>query len=287
MPDLYTTQQARGGGASRASVNSISRVGGSGRSSESLSDFILKALSAAESFYGINLNTNSPILLSLRGPKSEQKSVLVKFFKDKKEHQKFLEPGEEVIGDAPEKAEKLQKVQWVDKDGRTHTAFISADQTVVSEPKPVVTKPQQQWQFDSARFGKRMHEDNVILNGLGITYDRTKPEEGAKAKFLPEFLKHSALKQQEQAERNFVNALLRDESGASIAKSEFDSASLQYFPREGDTAEVIAQKAANRLLAIEGMKAASGDAWNVLEQMSTPQPPQSPSVQAPPPAVSI
>ena len=52
-----------------------------------------------------------------------------------------------------------------------------------------------------------------------------------------------------QAERNFINAVLRRESGAVINPSEFANARLQYMPQPGDDADTLAQKAANRRLA--------------------------------------
>ena len=84
----------------------------------------------------------------------------------------------------------------------------------------------------------------------------------------------------EQAQRDFVNAVLRKESGAAIGKDEFDNAIKQYFPRYGDTKEVIAQKARNRQLVIDGFAAevpggfrinrtqpggASGGGWSAVE----------------------
>jgi hypothetical protein len=57
----------------------------------------------------------------------------------------------------------------------------------------------------------------------------------------------------EQAQRDFVNAVLRLESGAAIAESEFNNAKKQYFPQPGDAPAVIAQKASNRKLAIQGL----------------------------------
>lgn len=67
----------------------------------------------------------------------------------------------------------------------------------------------------------------------------------------------------EQAMRDFVNAVLRQESGAAISQSEFDNAKRQYFPQPGDSADVIAQKARNRQIAIEGFKRNAGRAaWN-------------------------
>jgi len=71
----------------------------------------------------------------------------------------------------------------------------------------------------------------------------------------------------EQAQRNFVNAILRQESGASISPSEFASAQRQYFPQPGEDAETIAQKAANRRTAIAGMAVQAGPGMQRMQQM--------------------
>lgn len=65
----------------------------------------------------------------------------------------------------------------------------------------------------------------------------------------------------EQAQRNFVNAVLRQESGAVISDAEFENARKQYFPQPGDKPAVIAQKRQNRKTAIEGFKKIAGPAW--------------------------
>lgn len=48
---------------------------------------------------------------------------------------------------------------------------------------------------------------------------------------LPSFLQSAERQKFEQAKRNFVNAVLRNESGAVIADSEFKNADKQYFPQ--------------------------------------------------------
>lgn len=58
----------------------------------------------------------------------------------------------------------------------------------------------------------------------------------------------------DQAQRNFINAVLRKESGAAIAESEFANAAQQYFPQPGDSKEKIAQKAQNRATVIRAMQ---------------------------------
>lgn len=61
-----------------------------------------------------------------------------------------------------------------------------------------------------------------------------------------------------QAKRDFVNAVLRQESGAVISDEEFANADKQYFPQPGDGPEVIAQKRANRENALKGFRIRSG-----------------------------
>lgn len=77
----------------------------------------------------------------------------------------------------------------------------------------------------------------------------------------PEFQKF------DQARRDFVNAILRRESGAVISQQEFDNANKQYFPVPGDTPEVIAQKRRNRETAIQGLRVGSGPGAPYVDQM--------------------
>lgn len=62
----------------------------------------------------------------------------------------------------------------------------------------------------------------------------------------------------EQARRDFVNAALRVESGASISASEFANAEKQYFPMPGDSPEVIKQKREARQAELEALRMQSG-----------------------------
>lgn len=65
----------------------------------------------------------------------------------------------------------------------------------------------------------------------------------------------------DQAKRDFINAVLRRESGAVIADSEFSNAERQYFPQPGDSKETIAQKRVNRMEAIKGIAGAGGQRY--------------------------
>lgn len=70
----------------------------------------------------------------------------------------------------------------------------------------------------------------------------------------------SERQQVEQAQRDFINAQLRRESGATIQDTEFESARKQYFPQPGDSEAVVKQKRAARAIAIENMKREAGAA---------------------------
>lgn len=62
----------------------------------------------------------------------------------------------------------------------------------------------------------------------------------------------------DQARRNFVNAVLRRESGAVISDAEFDNANIQYFPQFGDSEETLQQKQRNRRTTMEGIRMGAG-----------------------------
>lgn len=74
-----------------------------------------------------------------------------------------------------------------------------------------------------------------------------------------------------QAKRDFINAVLRQESGAVISPEEFANAEQQYFPQPGDGPEVIAQKRANRENAIAGFRIRSGPGSGVADRAQQPQ----------------
>lgn len=64
--------------------------------------------------------------------------------------------------------------------------------------------------------------------------------------------------QAERAQRDFIAAVLRLESGAAIAESEFESQAQIYFPQPGDSKEVLADKAAARRRAMQSLQMMAG-----------------------------
>lgn len=61
-----------------------------------------------------------------------------------------------------------------------------------------------------------------------------------------------------QARVNFITAVLRKESGASISPTEFATAEKNYFPAPGDSPTVVKQKQDAREMAIKAMKLQAG-----------------------------
>ena len=125
--------------------------------------------------------------------------------------------------------------------------------------KSAEEKPLTESQAKNAGFASRLFEANNNFNEVA---NKISPEKLAVAGATAETplisqVTNSSLSPEEglaiQAKRQFINSILRPESGASIAPSEFKSADIQYFPQVGDDEKRIAQKAQARETAIKGM----------------------------------
>jgi hypothetical protein len=121
---------------------------------------------------------------------------------------------------------------------------------------------QTQDQANSALFSSRMQSSNKIISDPNI-YQYGMGAKGTmnRANDAIPLIGHAftdpQYQQFDQAQRDFVNAVLRRESGAAISQGEFDNARKQYFPQIGDSPEVLKQKEANRDLAIKGIHEAA------------------------------
>jgi len=123
---------------------------------------------------------------------------------------------------------------------------------------------------NAALFSNRMEKADKILNELEGKYSpmAISVKTSGKTALIPggqaavNAYMSSSDQKAEQAQRDFVNAVLRRESGAAISPSEFENASIQYFPQPNDTQEMIKQKAEARKTAIQGIKNAAGSLVN-------------------------
>lgn len=137
-------------------------------------------------------------------------------------------------------------------------------------------------QGNATAFGMRMKESNDLLKKLesagerntgvvsgaiksvvGLTPfigDKLSEMTGDVFNVLPSIVGGLSPEQQQvqNARINFITAVLRKESGASISPSEFTTAEKLYFPKPGDSDSVVKQKQKARDLAIEAMRIQAG-----------------------------
>ncbi len=153
-------------------------------------------------------------------------------------------------------------------------------------PKAGASKPLNDSQAKALLFGTRMQEAEKVLGGLQGKYSPAaiNAKNGAEAiggitgaigSSVGNMMLSTESQQAEQAQRDFINAVLRRESGAAIAPSEFANASKQYFDQPNDKPEVKAQKAANRKLSISGLLAEvpAGQRTAITPVANSPHPP--------------
>jgi hypothetical protein len=141
---------------------------------------------------------------------------------------------------------------------RANTNKTNVEASIAANPQ---NKPATQAQQTVAGYASRLTQANSIINDLSSSIAGKNPVGYSLGGYLPSFLQGADRQQYDQATRNFVNAVLRQESGAAISPTEFDSAEKQYFPQPGDSQQVITQKAANRDLVIRNFVNASGNAY--------------------------
>lgn len=139
-----------------------------------------------------------------------------------------------------------------------------------ADPAATGGKAPTEFQGKSAGFGARAEQADKIIAGLTGKYSPARINAKMAAESTPligglagagaNSLLSGNEQKAEQAQRDFINSILRQESGAAIGASEFDNARKQYFPQPGDGDDVISQKAANRKLAVQGLKNSAGKA---------------------------
>jgi len=183
--------------------------------------------------------------------------------------------------DAPQKPESLYKPE-VSAEGKVFFIPQKPNMPILDDKGNKVdnanlsTKPPTGEQSNAYVYSNRMESADKILNKLDGKYNPflISIKTSGTTSLVPggQTLANKALsasdQQAEQAQRNFINAVLRRESGAVISPSEFENASLQYFPQAGDTSEVKIQKASNRRLAIDDLKRISGKSYNAESKPS-------------------
>jgi hypothetical protein len=126
------------------------------------------------------------------------------------------------------------------------------------KPPPVPTQDQSQ----AATYATRMAKAHDLMTPLDDT--AVSVMENAKKRVGGWFgvnLNSPDAQRLRQAQLDFLNAVLRKESGAAISEGEYNRYAEQYFPMPGDNAATIRQKQANRATTIQGMQREAGPAY--------------------------
>lgn len=136
--------------------------------------------------------------------------------------------------------------------------------------KPAGGKPLNDTQAKALQFGSRMQNANEILDKLaekGVNVSTPGSTAGYGIGAVVNALQPEDRQQLDQAKRDFINAVLRRESGAAISPTEFDSAEKQYFPQTGEGEKQRAQKKAARELSMRGILAEVPDSETRVAQV--------------------
>jgi hypothetical protein len=149
-------------------------------------------------------------------------------------------------------------------------------------------KPPNEAQGNAIAFGARMDNSNRTLESLekeGVTgggglksfvsgtlqslvpYQGEKLAAGVESIMRP--LSSEKQNNYEQAKENFITAVLRKESGASINPDEFAREDRKYFPQVGDKDSTIKQKQEARRLAINAMRQIAGPFSKNIDAISS------------------
>ena len=127
---------------------------------------------------------------------------------------------------------------------------------ILPAPKMVEGKDLTEGQAKDAMFAARMtYNEGVINKVLSGGY---KPGGIFEFGFTPERLKSDDRKTYESSKENWIEANLRDLSGAAIGTDEYKKADLQYFPQAGDSAKQVQQKAKLRKIVENSLRAGIG-----------------------------
>jgi hypothetical protein len=164
--------------------------------------------------------------------------------------------------EAPPKA--YQPFDYQAADGRTRrgsydpntgTPVISPSDPLAPARAGAEAERQPSQSEEAARqFADKARQAHGVLQGLEGKGFQPSSTGNLMQAVLPTPLQNSDYQSLDQARRQFINAILRRESGAAISAGEYDSYTRQYFPMPGDSPDVLRQKENARELAIKGLE---------------------------------
>ena len=129
-------------------------------------------------------------------------------------------------------------------------------------PAPKEGKPLTESQAKATLFGMRAQAAHDIATQIEESSNEVGTLKQAAKDAVPggNYITSSDMQRYNQAKKEFINAaVLRQDSGAAITASEYEKYNSVYFPQPGDSKETIAQKAASRETAVQGLAVGAGE----------------------------
>lgn len=143
-------------------------------------------------------------------------------------------------------------------EGQTETIYGPDGKPILTRGPAVADMRLTETQGKATGFVYRMEESHKTLNELEKQGTSLWNRSADALPIVGNYMRSDDAQKFDQAKRDFINAILRQESGAVIGAEEFANADKQYFPQPGDSVAVIEQKRRNREVAIDGVRASAG-----------------------------
>jgi hypothetical protein len=129
--------------------------------------------------------------------------------------------------------------------------------TPLTGPKPPEAKFNQE-QGNAATFADRIANSIPVIEKFGEAGTGLIDTMASKVPGVGNYLISDEFRQLDQAKRDFINAALRRESGATIGEHEIEEANRQYFPQPNDDPGTLELKRRNRQTVLNGMIRSAG-----------------------------
>lgn len=116
-------------------------------------------------------------------------------------------------------------------------------------------KPMTEAQSKDTTFATRAEGALPAVDKFGDALTSFGESVGGNAPLIGNYMKSPEYQQAEQAGKEFLQGILRKDTGAAITREETEEYGSVYLPRPGDSPQLLAQKKLSRRRAIDAMKA--------------------------------
>jgi hypothetical protein len=153
---------------------------------------------------------------------------------------------EKPIGAQSEIGKKITDINNFIGQGNFGAAQLIADELKKDNKAKMTESQGKAYQYAAELFNTNKTISKLETDGFN-------PTNNTWDRFAPNFFKSNEGKQYYSAMDKWIEATLRDRSGAAISASEYDKARSQYFPNYGDSIDNIANKKELRNVAMQAM----------------------------------